>query len=191
MEQAEKHYLSLNEYNQLEEENNVRYEYHHGEVFDMAGGDPKHGLISNNVSYQLTSALTTKDCSVFNSDVKFYMASVNKSLYPDVSVVCGPPERSEQDVRALTNPVLLVEVLSDSTAAYDRGAKFRYYSELSSLREYVLIEQNMWVAQVYYRSAPDERWQMEWFSGENASIDLRSVNITLPLSEVYRRTELL
>ena len=79
---------------------------------------------------------------------------------------CGPAERSEQDRRALTNPVLLVEVLSESTAAGDRGEKFEAYSQLSSLREYVLIEQDKQVVQTYYRESPKHLWEMQWFKGE-------------------------
>ncbi|MEM9832257.1 MAG: Uma2 family endonuclease [Bacteroidota bacterium] len=130
------------EYNQLEEENHQRYEYHGGQVFAIAGGDPKHGEIANNIGRLLGNALFDKDCTVFNSDVKYHIASVSKSYYPDVSVVCGSAQRSEKEIHALTNPLPLVEVLSDSTAAQDRGSKFHTYSQMPSLREYVLVEQD-------------------------------------------------
>lgn len=194
MEPAVKSHLSLTEYNELEEENNTRYEYHggpygYGEVFAMAGGEPKHGAIAGTIIRLLGNALSSKDCTVFTSDVKFHIASENKSCYPDVSVVCGPAERSEQDTRALTNPILLVEVISESTAAYDRGQKFHTYSQLPSLREYVLVEQDMWRIQTYFRNSPADLWQMQWFSGENSEVILRSIGISLSLSELYRRTE--
>ena len=182
-------FLSLAEYNQLEEENDWRYEYHDGEVVAMAGGDPVHSLIANNTSYLLTGALLKKKCSVFNSDAKYHVASVNKSYYPDVSVICGPAERSEHDTRALTNPILLVEVLSESTAARDRGEKFEAYSQLPSLREYVLVAQDKWTVQTYYRESPKHLWEMQWFKGEEAVVDLRSLDVSLPLSALYRRTE--
>ena len=189
MEPARKNHVSLAEYNQLEEETNTRYEYHDGEVFAMAGGDPVHGAIAGNLIRLIGNGLLPKDCTVLTSDVKFYIPSINKSLYPDVSVVCGPSERSEHDIRALTNPVLLIEVLSDSNAAYDRGAKFHYYSELSSLREYVLVEQHVWKVETRYRTSPNESWKMDWFSGENAEVMLRSIDLTLPMADLYRRTE--
>ena len=194
MESARKNCLSLAEYNQLEEETNTRYEYHDGEVFAMAGaatdvGDPVHGVIAGNLIRLIGNDLLSRNCTVMTSDVKFYIPSINKSLYPDVSVVCGSPERSKQDTRALTNPVLLIEVLSDSNAAYDRGAKFHYYSELSSLREYVLVEQHVWKVETRYRSSPDERWQMDWFSGETAEVVLRSLGISLAMPDLYHRTE--
>ncbi len=189
MEPATKNYLSLIDYNQLEEETNTRYEYHDGEVFAMAGGNPKHSAIAGNLNRLIGNGLVSKDCTLFTSDLKYHIPSINRSLYPDVSVVCGPPERSEKDTRALTNPVLLVEVLSDSTEAYDRGKKFHYYSELPSLREYVLVEQHAWRVETRYRSSPDKRWVLDWFSGETAEVTLRSLGISLTLADIYRRTE--
>lgn len=106
-----------------------------------------------------------------------------------MSVVCGPSERSERDTKALTNPILLIEVLSDSNASYDRGTKFHYYSELPSLREYVLVEQHTWKVETRYRSSPEEPWQMDWFSGEDAEVRLRSVDLTLSMADLYRRTK--
>lgn len=112
-----------------------------------------------------------------------------------MSVVCGPSERSEHDTKALTNPILLIEVLSDSNASYDPvstagGTKFHYYSELPSLREYVLVEQHAWRVETRYRSNPEEPWQMDWFSGEAAEpVHLRSVDLTLSMADLYRRTE--
>lgn len=194
MEHAVKSKLSLAEYNRLEEENNIRYEYHNGEVFAMAGaapdgGEPKHSLIANNIGALLRNALLSKDCMVFNSDAKYHIATSNVSCYPDVSVICGAAERSEKDIRALSNPLLLVEVLSETTAAYDQGAKFHTYSQLSSLREYVLIEQEEQRVQVFYRPAPQELWQMQWFSKEDNEVILRSIDTKLAIADVYHRTE--
>ncbi|MEM9833583.1 MAG: Uma2 family endonuclease [Bacteroidota bacterium] len=125
--------LSLEEYNQLEEENYQRYEYHDGEVYAMAGGDPVHNTIGVNITTILSPLLRNKSCNVFNSDQKVYIQSVNRSFYPDASVTCGSVERSDQDTKAITNPILLMEVLSDSTEAFDRGEKFEYFSKLPSL----------------------------------------------------------
>lgn len=189
MEPATKNYLFLADYNELEEETNTRYEYHDGEVFAMAGGDPKHSAIAGNLSRLIGNGLVSKDCTLFTSDLKYHISSVNRSLYPDVSVVCGPPERSQKDTRALTNPILLVEVLSDSTEAYDRGKKFHYYSELPSLREYVLVEQHGWRVETRYRSSPKEQWVLDWFSGETAEVVLRSLGLSLAMTDLYHRTE--
>ena len=193
MEPAIKKRLALEEYNQLEEETNTRYEYHGGEVYAMAGaatdvGSPKHGIIAANVIGSLQSRLK-KGCRVGSSDLKFYIPSIDKSLYPDASVVCQPYQVSKQDRNALTNPRLLVEVLSESNASYDRGAKFHYYSELHSLLEYVLIEQSSWKAETRYRSTPEDEWKLNWFEGKDAEVVLRSINATIPLAEFYQETE--
>ena len=193
MEPAIRKSLSLEEYNQLEEQTSVRYEYHGGELYAMAGaatdvGSPKHGIIAANVIGSLQNRLK-KGCRVGSSDLKFYIPSIDKSLYPDASVVCQPYQVSKQDRNALTNPLLLVEVLSESNASYDRGAKFHYYSELHSLREYVLIEQSSWKAETRYRSTPEDEWKLNWFEGKDAEVVLRSINATIPLAEFYQETE--
>jgi Uma2 family endonuclease len=189
MEHVLKKKLSLEEYNQMEEEEQWRYEYHSGEVFAMAGGDPKHSAIAGSIIYLLSSALRGKGCTPFTSDTKFYIEALNKSLYPDVSVVCRPFERSDKDKHALVNPVLLVEVLSESTADYDRGAKFRYYSKIPSLREYVLVEQNSLTVETRHRGSENEEWKMDWFEGKEAKVVLRSLNIKLLISEIYQEAE--
>ncbi len=188
MERVATKFLSLEEYNQLEEQTQIRYEYHGGEVFAMAGGTPKHGIIAGNIIGLLKSQLN-KGCRVGSSDLKFYIESINKSLYPDASVICRPYQVSEHDRNALINPILLVEILSDSSANYDRGSKFHYYSELHSLREYVLIEQDTWKVETRYRNTANDEWRMNWFAGEDASVTLHSMNATIPLAEIYQETE--
>ena len=102
--------LTLKEYQQLEEDTNQRYEYHDGEVFAMAGGDPKHNAICHNIQVFLGNALREKPCNVFTSDQKIYVASASRSLYPDISVTCGAVDRSDEEPKAITNPILLIEV---------------------------------------------------------------------------------
>lgn len=155
----------------------------------MAGGAPKHGIIANNIGRLLANALFSKNCTVGNSDVKYHVTSANKSFYPDVSVVCGAPERSNRDTYALTNPIMLVEVLSASTEAFDRGDKFLTYSQLPSLREYVLVKQDEWLVETRYRSSVSDPWKLAWFDSTQADIALHSLGITLPLAELYHRTE--
>ncbi|MEM6844505.1 MAG: Uma2 family endonuclease [Bacteroidota bacterium] len=183
------HRLTLEEYNQLEEENQQRYEYHDGEVYAMAGGDPVHNAIGHNIQVLLGSALRKKSCNVFTSDQKVYIQSVNRSFYPDASVTCGSVERSDQDTRAITNPILLMEVLSDSTEAFDRGEKFEYFSKLSSLQEYVLVSQHEPVVQVFYRDSENSLWQMNWVRGKEKVLTLRSLEIETTLEDIYLKTE--
>lgn len=188
VEPAIKKQLPLEEYNQLEEQTSTRYEYHGGEVYAMAGGSPKRAIIAGNIIRLLGNRLK-KGCRVGSSDLKFYIESIDKSLYPDASVVCQPYQTSPHDRNALINPILLVEVLSESTANYDRGSKFHYYSELPSLREYVLVEQDSWKVETRYRGAADEERKLNWFEGPDASVVLRSLNATIPVAEFYEETD--
>lgn len=187
MESAHKSNLSLTEYRQLEEDTHTRYEYHNGEVYAMAGGSAKHSAIATNVA-RLCGNLLPDDCRPFNSDLKVYIQAVDKGLYPDVSVACRPIEL-RNEINALINPVLLIEVLSESTANYDRGSKFRLFSHLPSLREYVLIEQHSQTVETRYRSLPDQHWEMAWFEGADTEATLRSVGIQLAINQIYAGTD--
>jgi Uma2 family endonuclease len=185
MEQVEKKRYTIEEYNRLEEEQQQRYEYHDGEVFAMAGGDPKHSAIASYTGTLITNALGDRNCTPFNSDAKVYIDSANKFVYPDFSVVCGPVERSDKDKKGIQNPTLIVEVLSESTAIYDRGDKFRYYMQLPSLQEYILIEQDQQVIQTFFREGQNS-WKMNLYDQPGAVVLIRSVQAEIPLESFYR-----
>ncbi len=132
-------------------------------------GSPEHSTIATNISDLLRDNLPP-GCRRFNSDLKVYVPVVNKSFHPDLSVACRPIERST-NMNAITNPIMLIEVLSKSTADYDPvstagGQKFWYFSQLPSLREYVLIEQDRWAVETRYRKSVEDKWVMEYFEGE-------------------------
>ena len=118
-----------------------------------------------------------------------YIDAANRFLYPDVSVTCGSIERSEKDAKAIANPVLLIEVLSDSTENQDRGDKFALYSKLPSLQEYVLVQQHRPAVQIHYRATNIDLWQITWVEGLDATIRLQSVEAELPIKELYLKTE--
>ena len=179
--------LSLAEYQQLEEDTDTRYEYHDGEVFAMSGAARKHSAISSNVGRNLGNLLP-KGCRAFDSDLKVYVEAVNKGFHPDVSVACRPITGPDE-INAINNPMLLVEVLSEGTAAYDRGQKFWYYSQLPSLREYVLIEQDRPAVEVRYRSSATDNWVMAYYEGNEAEVILRSFDLRLPLAQIYEDTD--
>ena len=181
--------LTLEEYHQLEEEMQQRYEYHDGEVFAMAGGDPVHNAIGVNITTLLNQLLREKNCNVFNSDQKVWIESIRRSLYPDASVTCGPVKRSAEDNKSIMNPMLLVEVLSDSTEAKDRGKKFEQYTQLPTLQEYVLISQNEPSVQVFYRASNTHLWQITWMTGLDQMLTLQSLEIEMSLEEIYFKTE--
>jgi Uma2 family endonuclease len=166
-----------------------RSEYLAGEVFAMAGGTEEHNLIVLNVGAELRNQLKGRPCRVYPSDMKVHIAADDVGTYPDVMVICG--ERRFHDVRrdVVTNPILIVEVLSDSTEAYDRGDKFRHYRNLESLQAYLLLSQYRMQAELYLRQ-PDGTWSLSSYQDPSESIPLRVVEAELSLAEVYDKVEL-
>ena len=135
--------ISYAEYLAFEESAELKHEYIDGIVRAMAGGTLDHARIAANVIGALRAALRSRPCAVFSSDAKVRIEASNRSTYADAAVVCGQLERSATDAQAIANPIVVVEVLSPSAEAYDRGEKFRHYKKLASLQEYVLVSQSM------------------------------------------------
>ncbi len=187
MEAANNKRLSLREYQALEENTDIRYEYHDGEVFAMSGASPKHSAIASNIN-KLLGNILPKGCRAFDSDLKVYVEAINKGFHPDVSVACRPITGLDE-MSAINNPILIVEVLSQGTSAYDRGQKFWYLSQLSSLREYVLVEQDRWAVETRYRDAPENEWVMAYYEGANTEVVLRSLDLRLTIAQIYDDTD--
>jgi Uma2 family endonuclease len=175
--------MTHEEYLAAEVVSEVRHEFLNGEAWAMSGGTPEHGALAVAIAAELKHALAGRPCRVFSSDVRVHISDTGLSTYPDVSVVCGKMQTAPDDPHALTNPVVLVEVLSDSTEAYDRGAKFAHYRRLPSLGAYVLLSQTEPRIEVY-RRADAGRWELsEARAGERAEITPLSIGIDV--STVY------
>ncbi len=181
------HHYTLEEYLQLEADTNCKYEYHAGQVYAMSGGTIEHAVICGNIFAAPRAALRQKgqDCRVFNGEAKVYIALSKTYVYPDAMVVCGGVEQSDEEGHALVNPTLVVEVLSKSTADYDRGDKFYRYRQLPSLREYVLIEQSKAVVETYNKPKGSDLWRITRTEGINATVHFHSVNVSLGMDEIY------
>jgi Uma2 family endonuclease len=177
-------YVSYAEYLAAEEKSPTKHEWLEGVVYDMAGGTPDHAGLAAAVILLLGAELRGKPCRVYTSDLRVRVPATGLSTYADVTVVCGKLETAPEDANAATNPTLLVEVLSDSTEAYDRGEKFAHYRRLASLREYVLVSQHAPRIEVWRRNEGG-RWELaeEVEAGERAS--LASVGCSLDVDEVY------
>ncbi len=175
--------MSYAEYLAAEAVAEVRHEYLNGDVWEMAGGTIEHGALAAAVARELGVALRGKPCRAFSSDVRVRVPETDLATYPDLSVVCGQLETAKDDKDAITNPVVLVEVLSDSTEAYDRGAKWAHYRRIASLHEYVLVSQAEPLIEVYRRT-PGGRFELlEARAGE--TIELASIGARLDVSGVY------
>lgn len=175
--------MSYAEFLSLEARATERHEFLGGQVFAMAGGSPEQGALAAAFMRELGAALRGKPCRIFSSDVRVAIAETGLTTYPDASVVCGRLETHGTDRDAIVNPVLLLEVLSDSTEAYDRGAKAAHYRRLPSLREYVLVSHNERRIEVYRRN---EQGRFELFEfGADQRFELSAVGVTLDTNAVY------
>lgn len=184
--------LSVKEYIQQEVESNVKYEYHNGKIYALAGGTLNHGLISGNVYSEMRNKLkeNKSNCLPFNSDIKLHIEESNSYVYPDTMVICGDIERADEDQNSVVNPVLIVEVLSKSTAEYDRGDKFHLYRKIPTFKEYVLIEQKKYVVDVHYKNDNSDLWRITRYEGLDHIINLQSIGIEISMEELYFRTDI-
>jgi len=185
-------YLTPQEYLEIEEKADYKSEYFQGQMwplggepYGMAGGKFEHSLISANLIGELRSALTGR-CLALTSDQRIRVSSDGLYTYADVSVVCGKPILAEKNT--LTNPRIIVEVLSKTTEANDRGLKFTQYVQIESLEEYVLVSQTEPRVEIYRRQS-DGSWRWRAFTGLDAKAPFESVDCSVPLSEIYRGVE--
>jgi Uma2 family endonuclease len=178
--------LTPEEYLALEREAEYKSEYFAGEVFAMVGASRKHNLISTNIVASLVPQLRDKPCEVYSSDMRVKAARARSYTYPDVVVVCGEPEFEDGQLDTLLNPTLIVEILSASTASYDRIKKFGYYRMIESLAEYLLIAQDEFKIEQYIKQ-PDERWLLMDINAPGATVELNSIQCVLPLGDVYNK----
>jgi Uma2 family endonuclease len=177
------------EYLALERQAQYKSEYFAGEIFAMAGASRWHNLIVTNVVRELSLQLKGRPCTTYPSDMRVKISPAGLYAYPDVTVVCGDAQFEDTQQDTLLNPTLIVEVLSESTEAYDRGSKFAHYRKLASLQEYVLITQTKPHVEHYVRQ-PDNRWLLAEADSVHDTIHLPSIDCHLALSEVYDKVDI-
>ena len=178
------YYLSPEEYLALERKAEFKSEYMEGVVYAFAGGSERHNLIVANIIIALGSQLNGRPCKVYPSDLKIRTPNSKRFFYPDVSVVCGEVESADDKRDVILNPTLIVEVSSESTAAFDRGKKFLSYQQISSLQEYLLVSQDEILVEGYARQGNDT-WIYTKVTGLEGSLTLRSIECELALKDVY------
>lgn len=189
MSTAEKRFrYTFDEYLSQEETAEYKSEYYKGEIFAMSGGTAHHSLISTNMTREMGNALMGKDCFVFGSDLKIRIDAADAGVYPDGMVICGPLDYYQDRDDIIANPVVVVEVLSKSTAAWDRGGKFKHYRLLDSLKEYILIEQKVPQIDVF-RKNEEGFWVLQEYEGVNSQIEVRSVGVELSTERIYYGVE--
>lgn len=174
--------MTYAEYLELERTSERKHEYVNGEAYAMAGGTPEHGRLAANFIALVRASLGERPCAVFSSDVRVRVEKTKRSTYPDLSIVCEKLARASDDPDAITNPRVIVEVLSDSTEAADRGDKWAHYQRIESLEEYVLVSQREPRVEIFRRSSVG--WTYEE-CGPGARIELRSVDAFVAVDELY------
>ena len=183
------HFFTRAQYVQMENDSNVRHEYYRGEIYAMAGGSPTRARIIGQITTALNNLLRDTSCIAAPADQRVLVEAAEMNTYPDVAVYCDEARFDELDRNALLEPLVLVEVLSPSTAQYDRNAKRDFYFQIPSLRDYLIVWQDQIRVQHYFRGATGA-WEFTHYLNREARAVLVSFSIELPLSEIYRRLDL-
>ncbi len=182
---AAKKRFSPQEYLALERKSETRNEYYNGEIFAMAGASREHNLIAGNLFRDIGNQLEGRPCEAYTSDMRVSIEATGLYTYPDVTVVCGEPRFQDREVDTLLNPMVIVEVLSPTTEAYDRGVKFRHYRSIGSLREFVLISQERMLVERFTRQGND--WVLSDLTDPDQVLKLESIGCQVPLARIYAK----
>jgi Uma2 family endonuclease len=178
--------LTEAEYLEIERAAEFKSEFFDGEMFAMAGGTPQHSLIATNLAAEFRNRLKDHACTGYNTDLRIKVEATGLLTYPDLSVICDPLQFAEGTDDTVVNPTVLVEVLSNSTEAYDRGRKFEHYRQIPNLREYLLVSQTEPRIEQFIRQS-DGRWLLNEAAGMEKKIELPSLKITISLSEIFAK----
>jgi Uma2 family endonuclease len=177
------HRYTFQEYLALEEESPVRHEFLGGEIYAMAGVTPEHAALAAEVARQLGNAVQGSPCRVYSSDLRVRVRSTGLTTYPDVTVICGKLERDPESPTTVTNPVLLVEVTSDSTEAYDRSEKLEHYQTIPSLQTRVLVSHRERLVEAWERRGG--AW-VRYEARRGANLELAAIAASLEVDTLYR-----
>ncbi len=180
-------HLTPEEYLALERKATIKSEYLDGQMYAMSGASREHNIVCGNIFVALHLQLQERTCEIYSSEMRVKVSAAGLYTYPDILVVCDEPRFEDASVDSLLNPTALFEVLSPSTEAYDRGAKFGYYRQLDSMQEYTLVSQDVMRVEHYLRQK--EQWILTEFSSPDDIVQLTSINCELPLREVYAKVE--
>ena len=178
-------YLTPEEYLTWERKQPFKNEYYNGQIIVMSGASRSHNRITVDITTQLSNQLMDGACEVFASEMRVRTSPEVSYFYPDIIVVCGEPRFEDDTFDTLLNPIIVIEVLSPSTAAFDRGEKFEHYKQIASLEEYVLISQDRVRVEHYHRHG--RQWIHNSFQHLEDALPLASIECEVPLRAIYRR----
>jgi Uma2 family endonuclease len=177
-------YYTAEEYLAFERQSEDRHEYYKGEIFAMSGASFRHNVIENNLRLAIGNHLIGKQCQSFGSNLRVHIPSSTLYTYPDILVVCDKPLFVDDQFDSLLNPAVIIEILSPTTANYDKGAKFDLYREIASLQEYILIDSTS-IHFINYARQQDGRWLMSDTKDISQSFFISTIGLQIPLNDVY------
>ncbi|TAG96816.1 MAG: Uma2 family endonuclease [Oscillatoriales cyanobacterium] len=183
---TKKRHYTPEEYLALEESAIDKSEYHDGEIIPMTGGTTNHNSIIINLIANLKFGLRGKDYKLFTSDVRLWIPLTRRYVYPDIMVIQGDPVYQGSNKTIVKNPLVIVEVLSNSTKDYDRGGKFLAYRSIPEFQEYILIEQYRYHIEQFAKNS-NGKWVLTEYDLEESVLTLESVEFQMPLTEIYER----
>jgi Uma2 family endonuclease len=186
--QIEKRYYSPEEYLELEEKAEYKNEYRDGAIVPMTGGTTNHNNIAGNFYVQILLALREKKYNIYIGDVRLWISRYRIYTYPDVMVIKGNPVYEGTGTTTVTNPLLIVEVLSNSTKNYDGGDKFDFYRSLARFQEYILIDQYRFYVKQFAKNQ-EGKWVLTEYEGEDSILVLESVEFQISFQELYQRVD--
>jgi Uma2 family endonuclease len=180
--------LTSAEYLEFERKSEVKHEYFNGEIFAKSGAKRNHNVVAWNIGGELRQKLKGKSCEAYPADMRVFVPQTKLYTYPDLVVVCGEPIFQDNVFDTLLNPVLLIEVLSETTESYDRGKKFQHYRSIESLQEYVLVSQTEARIEKYVKHG-DGFWLLSEAVGLDSEIEFSSIECRIALAEVYDKID--
>ncbi len=182
---TEKTYYTPEEYLELENQSEIKHEYLNGEIIAMAGGTTNHNKLSLKIAAKLLASLEEQGYEIYIGDVKLWIEDYNTYTYPDVMVVEGKAIYQGKNQTIITNPSVIIEVLSKSTSDYDQGDKFDIYRSLSSFKEYILIAQSQYYIKQFAKNEQG-KWVLTDYRGESAILKFESVDFEISLKALYQ-----
>jgi len=177
-------YVSIDEYLLSERKTPEKNEYYKGEIFAMGGNSLPHNIVFKNMFGHLFSKLKGKNCQPFGSDLRIHIPKNTLFTYPDISIICGRPETTDSTFDTITNPSVIIEILSESKRNYDKGGKFTLYREIESLREYILIDSESVMVEKFKKN-DDQSWQLTDYKMRSVTFKIETINEDFLLDEIY------
>ena len=177
-------YVSAEEYLIAERAALEKHEYYQGEIFAMSGASRNHNEIHTNVLGELYSKLKGRGCKPYGSELRIHIPKNTLYTYPDITIICGEMDLTDDQFDTATNPSIIIEILSKSTRNYDKGEKFTLYRDIESLQEYILVDSEKVHVEKHIRNT-DNSWQLTDYRSLEDSITIPSVNVSLSLKDIY------